>query len=184
MIVTSLARFQAEPFRTSPAFSLPIVRARTRHARQVKTMARRDLRKNHMQQKNDSLKPPTFRARLVWRRGTNGKPLSSMYFVPWMIVLFPRLTKQHSTIFFSRRSFNVDYDALPCLYPSLLQRCELLVWGLKCLIHEMQGSQVYVDKDGAVKRRVRPKHMLTTVHQQHTHHHHHRHHSSSSNKEA
>lgn len=38
-----------------------------------------------------------------------------------------------------------------------------MVWGLKRLIHEMQGSQVYVDKDGAVKRRVRPKDMLTTV---------------------
>ncbi|CAM9339819.1 unnamed protein product, partial [Laminaria digitata] len=46
------------------------------------------------------------------------------------------------------------------------QRCELLVWGLRSLIHEMQGSQVYVDKDGAVKRRVRPKDMLTTVHRQ------------------
>lgn len=46
------------------------------------------------------------------------------------------------------------------------QRCNLLVWGLRSLIHEMQGSQVYVDKDGAVKRRVRPKDILTTVHRQ------------------
>ncbi|CAM9466105.1 unnamed protein product [Ectocarpus sp. 12 AP-2014] len=43
------------------------------------------------------------------------------------------------------------------------QRCDLLVWGLQSLIREMQGSQVYVDKDGAVKRRVKPKDTLTTI---------------------
>lgn len=50
------------------------------------------------------------------------------------------------------------------------KRCDLLVWGLRSLIHEMQGSQVYVDKDGAVKRRVRPKDMLNTVHRHRRHH--------------
>lgn len=54
-----------------------------------------------------------------------------------------------------------------------VQRCELLVWGLKKLIHETQGSQVYVDKDGAVKRRVRPKSTIKTIvrRQQHQQHH-------------
>ncbi len=51
------------------------------------------------------------------------------------------------------------------------KRCDLLVWGLRSLIHEMQGSQVYVDKDGAVKRRVRPKDMLNTVHSHRRHNH-------------
>lgn len=51
----------------------------------------------------------------------------------------------------------------------------MLVWGLRGLIHEMQGSQVYVDKDGAVKRRVRPKDVLTTVHRHQRQHHNHQH---------
>ncbi|CAM9595153.1 unnamed protein product [Discosporangium mesarthrocarpum] len=43
------------------------------------------------------------------------------------------------------------------------QRCDLLVWGLKRLIQEMEGSQIFVDKDGIIKRRVNAKTLLTTI---------------------
>lgn len=60
---------------------------------------------------------------------------------------------------------NVDASDVTLFFFRLrtLQRCEVLVWGLKRLIYEMHGTQVYVDKDGAVKRRVRPKNMLTMI---------------------